>query len=92
METAQRHAIEKRDKLLEQVQDAEWRHEIARRWTSESSEWKDAAVLAANHRYQKALDKLEGLVVSRLFELTKMNMSRTGKSAKSLTEPCLMFF
>ena len=34
--------------------------------------------MSASHRYQKALDKLEGLVVARLFELTKMNMSRTG--------------
>ncbi|KAF9070770.1 hypothetical protein BDP27DRAFT_1220166, partial [Rhodocollybia butyracea] len=27
---------------------------------------------------QRALDRLEGLVVARLFELTKLNMSRTG--------------
>lgn len=29
--------------------------------------------------YQKAVDKLEGLVVQRLFELTKANVSQTGK-------------
>jgi len=29
--------------------------------------------------YQKALDKLEGLVVQRLFELAKMGLSGTGK-------------
>ena len=28
--------------------------------------------------YQKALDKLEGLVVQRLFELTKMGLAGTG--------------
>ncbi|KAK1216313.1 hypothetical protein PQX77_021062 [Marasmius sp. AFHP31] len=28
--------------------------------------------------FQKAVDKLEGLIVARLFELTKMNMSGTG--------------
>jgi hypothetical protein len=29
--------------------------------------------------YQRAVDKLEGLVVQRLFELTKANVSQTGK-------------
>ncbi|KAF8341085.1 hypothetical protein F5887DRAFT_1062512 [Amanita rubescens] len=31
-------------------------------------------------RYQRALDILEGLVVARIFELSKMNMSETGES------------
>lgn len=30
-------------------------------------------------KYQRALDVLEGLIVSRMFELTKMNRSQTGK-------------
>ena len=32
------------------------------------------------HEYQKALNKLEGLVVQRLFELSKMGLSGTGMS------------
>jgi hypothetical protein len=34
----------------------------------------------ANRRYQRALDKLQGLVIARLFELTKCHMSGTGTS------------
>lgn len=29
--------------------------------------------------YQRALDALEALVVARIFELSKMNMSQTGR-------------
>ena len=30
-------------------------------------------------KYQRSLDNLEGLVVARIFELTKMNRSQTGE-------------
>jgi hypothetical protein len=49
------------------------------RWTTESQEYKEAAELVATRRYRGAVNKLEELVVKRLFELTKMNMSGTGK-------------
>ncbi|KAJ7834923.1 hypothetical protein B0H14DRAFT_3461770 [Mycena olivaceomarginata] len=42
------------------------------------AEWSEAAVLVVNRRYQRALDKLQGLVIARLFELTKCHMSGTG--------------
>ena len=61
-----------------QVQVLEDRHNVPVRWKPGDVQWQEAAKLAAMHRYQKALDRLEGLVVARLFELTKMNMSRTG--------------
>ena len=41
-------------------------------------EWKEAAEYMEIHEYQKALDKLEGLVVQWLFELTKMGLAGTG--------------
>jgi hypothetical protein len=41
-------------------------------------EWKKAASYYATRVYQKALSKLEGLVVARLFELHKMGLSGTG--------------
>jgi hypothetical protein len=47
-------------------------------WTSERPEWQAAAIKVGKHRYQQCLDSLEGLIVSRMFELTKMNMSQTG--------------
>jgi hypothetical protein len=49
------------------------------RWTHTTQEWQRAALLVSRCRYQRCLDELEGLVVSRMFELTKMNMSQTGQ-------------
>lgn len=86
IETARRHALEKRDKILDQVHALETRYKLAKRWKKDSVEWKEAAGLSSMHSYQKALDKLEGLVVARLFELTKMNMSQTGMGPFFLTE------
>jgi hypothetical protein len=35
--------------------------------------------MVSSRRYQRALDQLQGLVVARMFELSKVNMSGTGK-------------
>jgi len=48
-------------------------------WTPGSEKWKCAEGYLAVCGYQKALDKLEGLVIWRLFELAKMGLSGTGK-------------
>ena len=44
-----------------------------------SEEWERVKSLVTNAKYRRALDKPEGLVVAQLFELTKMNMSHTGR-------------
>lgn len=61
------------------VQEMEVKLNVKERWTLETKEWKDAAELVATRRYRQAINKLEELVVKRLFELTKMNMSGTGE-------------
>jgi len=73
-----RHATENVAKDLLAVQDLEVQLQIDVRWDRESEEWKATAVLLTRRRYQRCLDELEGLIVSRMFELTKMNMSQTG--------------
>ncbi|KAJ7016960.1 hypothetical protein C8F04DRAFT_1215277 [Mycena alexandri] len=78
IETQRRHAIEARDKTLAVVRDLEVRLDIARRWEDDGDDWIRVAKMAKNRRYQRALDALEGLVVARMFELTKVNMSDTG--------------
>jgi hypothetical protein len=83
-ETERRHALETRDKDLLVVQDLERKLEVVERWTSERPEWGAAAVLVGKRRYQRCLDSLEGLIVSRMFELTKMNLSQTGTSSSYL--------
>jgi hypothetical protein len=51
---------------------------ITSRWEPESVEWKAAADKVVKRQYQHCIDNLEGLVVARMFELSKMNMSQTG--------------
>ncbi|KAF9036399.1 hypothetical protein BJ165DRAFT_1417245 [Panaeolus papilionaceus] len=48
------------------------------RWIPGDKEWEETQQLVYLRRYRAAVDRLEGLVVARLFELTKMNMSQTG--------------
>jgi hypothetical protein len=78
LETKRRHAIENRDKDLLVVQELEVKLDVVVRWLPAHAEWKKAAILVGKRRYQRCLDDLEGLIVSRMFELTKMNMSQTG--------------
>jgi hypothetical protein len=78
METARRHALEHYEKDLRVAQDLETRLSIVKHWEPGSPEWQRAGELVSMRRYQRALDHLEGLIVARMFELTKMNMSQTG--------------
>jgi hypothetical protein len=80
LETARRHALENNSKHLERIQMLEKKMNIQERWNPGSLEWKAAAKKVVMRRYQRCIDILEGLVVARMFELTKMNMSHTGMS------------
>ncbi|KAG6880691.1 hypothetical protein C0993_005111, partial [Termitomyces sp. T159_Od127] len=75
-ETQRRHALETLEKDLKVVQGLETKLGITTRWTRTSPEWRVVGEMAAKRRYQRCLDNLEALVVSRMFELTKMNMSQ----------------
>ena len=79
METKLRHATENVQKATASVHDFEEKLGVTRRWTPRDPEWKSAETLVTRRQYQRCLDELERLVVSRMFELTKMNMSQTGK-------------
>ncbi|KAJ7280620.1 hypothetical protein C8J57DRAFT_1500837 [Mycena rebaudengoi] len=78
LETQRRHALELREKAMMAVQVLEVRLDIVTQWVAGGAEWEAAAVLVSRRRYQRALDKLEGLIISWMFELTKVNMSGTG--------------
>ncbi|KAF7329329.1 hypothetical protein MKEN_00194100 [Mycena kentingensis (nom. inval.)] len=88
-ETERRHAIETRDKALATVQDLERRNGIEARWTPEMEEWQKAAELVAERKYRRALDAVQGLVISRLLELSKVNMSGTGYRQRKFIEKAL---
>lgn len=53
---------------------------IEKQWTPDSLEYQHAKGYVHIHTYQRAVDKLEGLVVQSLFELTKANVSQTGEN------------
>lgn len=48
------------------------------RWTPENPQWMEAEVAIDRAEYQSAIDKVEGLVVAHLFELSKLNQSGIG--------------
>jgi hypothetical protein len=79
-ETARRHAIEVNIRRVKSVQVIEIRLNITTRWEPGTAEWEAVALKVKMRRYQRSIDVLEGLVVARMFELTKMNMSQTGMS------------
>lgn len=79
IETARRHALEHQDRDLKIVQDLEIKMNLSARWEVGGKEWEEAAKKVKMRKYQRAIDVLEGLVVARIFEMTKMNQSQTGK-------------
>jgi len=65
--------------LQTQLQDLAGHLDIGEHWTPEDAEYQREMEYQEVQTYQVAVDKLEGVVVQRLFELTKANVSETGK-------------
>ncbi|KAJ3912126.1 hypothetical protein F5877DRAFT_54492 [Lentinula edodes] len=78
LERTQRHAQENERKILADVHALESKLDVRVRWTEGSKEWDEAGALVMGAKYRRALDKLEGLLVSRIFELSRLNISGTG--------------
>ncbi|KAJ7343076.1 hypothetical protein DFH08DRAFT_963082 [Mycena albidolilacea] len=78
LETQLRHANELQMKILVAVQDLEVRLEVVRRWLPGDEKWSEVSEMVRRRHYQHALDHLQGLIISRMFELAKCNMSGTG--------------
>ncbi|KAL0058201.1 hypothetical protein AAF712_015134 [Marasmius tenuissimus] len=78
IEARYRTTYQKCDQLLEEVADWEVEHGISERWTPETPEYLSAEKGLIHRQYRHALEELERLVVQRLFELTKLNMSGVG--------------
>ena len=65
--------------ILEQIRMLEDKLNIKERLTEDTPEWQTATREANELQYRWAVDHLESLVVSRLFELAKMNRVGTGE-------------
>jgi hypothetical protein len=87
-ESIRRHALKDYERKLKFVQVLECELEVTKRWVPEDAEWQRVGRLVANRKYQRALDRLEGLVVARIFELTKMNRAGTGAFERVLSCVC----
>lgn len=55
------------------------RMNISTRWTTLSPEYQSTLKYISNRKYEQALDHLQQLVIKRLFELHKLNLSQTGQ-------------
>ena len=78
-ETEHCHALEEYDKDLRVVHEQEKKLHISIRWVPGCEDWERIGKMVSMHKYQQALDQIEGLIVARMFELMKMNMSQTGE-------------
>lgn len=64
------------------VEELEEKLEISERWKPGSKEWEEGAELHLEEEYLEALDRLESLVVGRIFELARQGQAGTGTFRK----------
>jgi hypothetical protein len=84
LESEQRYAQERQDRLLRQVLELEVQMGIAKRWTPDTPEYVETACYIHERRYHQALNHLQRLVVQRLFELHRLNLSGIGTCESNL--------
>ncbi|GAW02457.1 hypothetical protein LENED_004115 [Lentinula edodes] len=76
-ETRRRFLGEKQDNVLWEILQMESQMDVRRRWTPLDSEYKAALKYMTERKYLQALENLHFLVIKRLFEMHKLNMSGT---------------
>lgn len=86
VEAAKRRAFENLGQARYMLHSFEIEHSISERWAPDSQEYKFALKNINTHKCQKALEKLESLVVQRLFE---MGLSGTDNLVLLFPHPCL---
>lgn len=86
LETERRHARELYESTLREVIAIEIKLGVADqdRWQPSHPQYLETLKYMSLRRYHQALDKLQKLVVQRLFELHKMNLSASGKNFSTL--------
>ncbi|KAF9054922.1 hypothetical protein BDP27DRAFT_1242445 [Rhodocollybia butyracea] len=77
-ETRRHYLLEQRDKILFEIVQLEMVMNVHCRWDPSDLEYKQAVEYLNTRKYRRALERLQKLVVQRLFELHKMNLSNTG--------------
>lgn len=77
-ETERRVAAERYNQLLHDVVQMEVNLSITTRWQPADTEYIKTIKYMSERTYQRALDKLQQLVIQRLFELNRLNLAATG--------------
>ncbi|KAH8107285.1 hypothetical protein DFH11DRAFT_1549792 [Phellopilus nigrolimitatus] len=77
IERARSQGLETVLTFQKEAEDYEAKLGVQLRWTEDCEEWKAADITLAEHDYRRAVDHLEGLVIARLFELSKMGRAGT---------------
>ncbi|KAI0037789.1 hypothetical protein FA95DRAFT_1506476, partial [Auriscalpium vulgare] len=77
-EAERRAAVAKLSLAQNVVADLERRLGLAEAWTADTPEYQRNLGILQRTKFDKVVDQLEGLVVQRLFELAKANISGTG--------------
>ncbi|KAI0712638.1 hypothetical protein C8Q76DRAFT_769169 [Earliella scabrosa] len=83
LETRRRELQATVDNREADVSAIEVRFGIEKRWEPMDSQYQNALHYVATREYQRALGKLQRLVVQRLFELHKLNLAQTGYKART---------
>jgi hypothetical protein len=79
LETERRYCAERRESILLDVVAMEVQMGISTRWQPTTPEYMDTMKKMTTQKYRKASNELQRLVVQRLFELHKLNISQTGQ-------------
>ncbi|KAH9885089.1 hypothetical protein C8Q73DRAFT_749296 [Cubamyces lactineus] len=93
LETRRRYLRERVKQLTEEVNAMEVALNITSRWQPGDTAYRETLQYIATRKYQRALGKLQRLVIQRLFELNKLNLAQTGYRmrtyiAKNLQRRC----
>ena len=78
--------VRKLELQMNVVDDTERRLGVDERWTPGHAEYQRALQYLNNRKFIRAVEALEGLVVQRLFKLSKANLIGTGKYSDVLCE------
>ncbi len=80
LETARRHAMHEMAFALHAVEDLELKLKLNETWTTKHPKYEETLAYMRKRQFHRALDKVQQLVVQRLFELSKANIAGMGKS------------
>ncbi|KAL0566356.1 hypothetical protein V5O48_015664 [Marasmius crinis-equi] len=82
-----RTSLERYKDTLEEVRVFETEHDHYQRWKTTDKNYQETLAAMRGRTYRRALEKLERLVVQRLLELTKLNVSGLGyKQREKITQ------